>query len=228
MALNDKLITFAALDPIPADLLNKLQERSLPAPANPGVPGLDETPHASAAATVVTSGSPPATTITLGPGGMSRYGFSKGSGGGIPAGGILVLDHSVSWADRFLTIRYRIFAAGDSGLLPGGASDGQFARGGYDPATQLNTKVNGQLLYTSAGSDNGAGANPTAGNPPSPGPGTAGAGDFVAYLFDEAVSTDLMLYVEKLTPWRLCVYNAGASAYHIAFWAEASAILGKR
>lgn len=211
MANENPLKSFAGLVKIPGDFLNKLQLRALAIPAN--LASLDPDPHTTAEPAEVSGGTPLVTTITNGPGGVNRYGITAE----IQAGKVLALDDSEDMRDRFLEMSFNVFD--DVDYLPGGATAHSFRTGALVPAPT----VHGRLLQTLKGSQNAAAAaNPGVGDPPVFG----GTGDdFIVPLIDS--SSDLLLYVERYSPYRLCVYNAGAGSYWLTAWWRTTSKLGK-
>lgn len=219
MATNDKIYTAVDGAIFEAELANAMQARSLLTPSNP---------TAISTATVDTS---PVTKaeelggdgLPIGPGAILRYGLTSVTG--ITSNKILVLDDTpdLDWRDRFLRIDYQVFD--NVNYLAGGSDDDRFELQNVVP----RPTVNGKLLYTGNGILNAGGsANPSEGGGSGLPDTTTGGGKFAKFLID-AVS-DLILYVERNSPNRLCVYNQHATTTYWLAWTlvSISAELGKR
>lgn len=203
----DKITTFAALSQVPSDTLNKIQQRSIATPSWPtvGSPQLDAFPVDLVNAS--------------GPEQYIRYGITASTLAF--QNDVLVLDDSIDWMDRLIVFTYQFFPVGitpdGADGLPGGARDDLFNQ---QATVSKNALIDGKLCYTAAGAVTAGAVNPTAGNPPV----IAGAAGCFAQYLDS--SNDLILYVERLTPFRLCIYNESGDDYFLGFKVWASGKIG--
>jgi hypothetical protein len=216
MGTRDKIINAANSDILYAELIDAMQARTLLAASSPSATFTAQLDGAPITAGNVVGGDG----LKAGPGSLRRNGFTDTTG--IAGGKILVLDDSADWRDRLLVIHYQVKDTVNE--IPGGSSDDRFEI----ENTVSRANVNGKLLYTGNGitADVGS-ANPVEGGGAGVPETSTGAGNFSKNLI--TASTDLQLYVERNTPYRLCVYNTtAATTYWLAFQLQGSTKQGKR
>jgi hypothetical protein len=158
----DKIRVLANGDILPSATLDRFQERTLQSPftVSSGSPANFDTAFATWNGTIATDGE------QQGPGSYDRMGCSLYNGTGISNNNLVILDDTIDWRGRLLSIE--LLVTTDATTMPGGANAHLF---GTSSLVALSATAVNSPLYTNGGATNsGTGNNPVAGSPPTRGP----------------------------------------------------------
>jgi hypothetical protein len=215
VATIDKITDFAVGSQVPSVTLDRMQERTLLAPAHVSVAAFTAGPDDAPVDAIDPNGTPE----QVGPGGVERFFLHNTTA--LTGSKMMVLDDTIDWRDRIIWLQ-QVFVTDDADYLPGGSIDANFGVGGIDP----NPDIVGPsgAFYTGDGSLTAGAVNPSDGNPP-----VGYAKNLLNVAALGGADENTYIYAEGASPYRLCLYARSSVPGHFyVLRFTASPPLGKR